>query len=140
MDQGNGRVRQRSHAECRQARTITAPKIVIATGARPLVPPIPGLKEAGFLDNISLLDLNVAPKSLIVLGGGYIGCEYGHFFSAMGTDVTIVQRSPVLLNDEEPDVGETVTKAMAKYLNVRTGHEAVSRGCREWEESCLRER
>jgi len=105
-------------------RTITAPKIIIATGARPLVPPIPGLKETGFLDNISLLDLNAAPKSLIVLGGGYIGCEYGHFFSAMGTDVTIVQRPAVLLNDEEPDVGETVTKAMAKSVNVRTGHEA----------------
>ena len=51
-------------------RTITAPKIVIATGARPLVPPIPGLKEAGFLDNITLLDLNQAPKSMIIIGGG----------------------------------------------------------------------
>jgi dihydrolipoamide dehydrogenase len=105
--------------------TITAPKIVIASGARPLVPPIPGLKETGFIDNISLLDLNEAPKSLIVIGGGYIGCEYGHFFSAMGTDVTIIQRPEVLLNDEDPDVGETVTKAMARYLNVRTGHEAT---------------
>lgn len=105
--------------------TITAPKIVIASGARPLVPPIPGLKEAGFIDNVSLLDLNEAPKSLIVIGGGYIGCEYGHFFSAMGTDVTIVQRPNVLLNDEDPDVGETVTKAMARYLDVRTGHEAT---------------
>jgi dihydrolipoamide dehydrogenase len=105
-------------------RTITAPKIVIATGARPLVPPIPGLKEAGFLDNVSLLDLNAAPKSLIILGGGYIGCEYGHFFSAMGTDVTIIQRPAVLLNDEEPDVGETVTSAVAKYMHIRTGHEA----------------
>jgi dihydrolipoamide dehydrogenase len=106
------------------SRTITAPKIVIATGARPLVPPIPGLKEAGFLDNITLLDLDEAPKSLLILGGGYIGCEYGHFFSAMGTDVTIIQRPAVLLNDEDQDVGETVTKAMAKYMNVRTGHEA----------------
>ncbi len=105
-------------------RTITAPKIVIATGARPLVPPIPGLKEAGFLDNITLLDLDEAPKSLLILGGGYIGCEYGHFFSAMGTNVTIIQRPPSLLNDEDPEVGETVTKAMMKYLDVRTGHEA----------------
>jgi mycothione reductase len=105
-------------------RTITASKIVIATGARPLVPPIPGLKEAGFLDNITLLDLNQAPKSLIIIGGGYIGCEYGHFFSAMGTDVTIIQRPPVLLNDEDPDAGETVTRALARYMNVRTGHQA----------------
>ncbi len=105
-------------------RTITAPNIVIATGARPLVPPIPGLQEAGFLDNVTLLDLDEAPRSLIIVGGGYIGCEYGHFFSAMGTAVTIVQRPPVLLNDEEPEVGETVTQALAKYVDVRTGHEA----------------
>ncbi len=105
-------------------KTITAPKIVIASGARPLIPPIPGLKEAGFLDNITLLALNQAPKSMVIIGGGYIGCEYGHFFSAMGTDVTIIQRPPVLLNDEDPDVGETVTRAMAKYMNVRAGHEA----------------
>jgi dihydrolipoamide dehydrogenase len=105
-------------------RTITAPKIVIATGARPLVPPIPGLEEAEFLDNITLLDLNKAPESLIIIGGGYIGCEYGHFFSAMGADVTIIQRPPVLLNDEDPEVGDTVTKALAKYMKVRTGHQA----------------
>ncbi|OPY30428.1 MAG: Dihydrolipoyl dehydrogenase [Methanocella sp. PtaU1.Bin125] len=105
-------------------RQITAPKIVIATGARPLVPPIPGLEEAGFLDNVTLLDLNEAPESLIIVGGGYIGCEYGHFFSAMGTDVTIIQRPAVLLNDEDPDVGETVTKALAKYMTVRVRHQA----------------
>ncbi|MGA9138768.1 MAG: dihydrolipoyl dehydrogenase [Methanocella sp.] len=105
-------------------RTITAPKILIATGARPLIPPIPGLKEAGFLDNITLLDLNQAPKSMIIIGGGFIGCEYGHFFSAMGTDVTIIQRPPVLLHDEDSEVGETVTRALAKHMNVRTGHQA----------------
>ena len=105
-------------------REITAPKIVVATGARPSVPPIPGLKEAGFLDNISLLRLDEAPESLVIVGGGYIGCEYGHFFSAMGTDVTIVQRPPVLLNDEDPEVSETVTRSLARLMNVRTGHEA----------------
>jgi mycothione reductase len=124
--------------------TITAPKIVIATGARPLVPPIPGLAEAGFLDNITLLDLNEAPKSMIIIGGGYIGCEYGHFFSAMGTDVTIIQRPPVLLNDEDPEIGETVTKAMARYMNVRTGHEAdrvaVENGKKVWQHDQVRGR
>ena len=120
---GYGRVHGRSHAHGRR-KTITAPKIVIASGARPLIPPIPGLKEAGFLDNVTLLDLNQAPKSLIIIGGGYIGCEYGHFFSAMGTDVTIIQRPPVLLHDEDIEVGETVTRALAKHMNVRTGHQA----------------
>jgi len=70
-------------------KTITAKKIVIATGARSLVPPIPGLLETGFLDNVSLLRLQALPASLIITGAGYIGCEFGHFFSAMGTKVTI---------------------------------------------------
>lgn len=103
---------------------LTAPKIVIATGARALIPPIPGLKETGFLDNVSLLQLRELPKSLIIIGGGYIGCEFGHFFSAMGTDVTIVGRPPVLLNDEDPEVSATVTEAMSRYIRLQTGFEA----------------
>lgn len=103
---------------------ITAPRVVIASGSRALIPSIPGLKETGYLDNVSLLQLRQPPGSLLILGGGYIGCEYGHFFSAMGTDVTIIGRPPVLLNDEDPEVGETVTRAMAKYATLRTGFEA----------------
>ena len=61
-------------------KTISAPKIVIASGARALIPPIPGLKEAGYLDNSSVLNINKLPESLIIIGAGYIGCEYGHFF------------------------------------------------------------
>jgi dihydrolipoamide dehydrogenase len=106
-------------------RTISAPKIVVATGARPLVPPIPGLAEAGYLDNVTLLELDEAPGSLIIVGGGYIGCEYGHFFSAMGTKVTIVGRPPVLLNDEDPEVSEVVTRALSRYVDVRAGYEAA---------------
>ncbi len=105
--------------------SITAPKIVIASGARPLVPPIPGLQEAGYLDNITLLNLQEPPKSLIVIGAGYIGCEYGHFFSAMGTEVTILGRSPQVLNGEDPDVSRTVQNMLSQYLRVITGHEAV---------------
>ena len=70
-------------------RPLTAPSIVIASGSRELIPPIPGLKDGGYLDNIALLNLEKLPESLIIIGAGYIGCEYGHFFSAMGTDVTI---------------------------------------------------
>ncbi len=72
-------------------KTITAPRIVIASGSRELIPSIPGLKEVGYLDHITLLNLEKLPKSLIIIGAGYIGCEYGHFFSAMGTDVTILE-------------------------------------------------
>jgi dihydrolipoamide dehydrogenase len=106
-------------------RTLTAPQIVIASGARPLIPAIPGLKEAGYLDNISLLDLEEPPQSLIVIGAGYIGCEYGHFFSAMGTEVTLLGRSPRVLSDEEPEVSGIVEKVLARRMKIITNHEVV---------------
>ena len=107
-------------------RTITAPKFVIATGARSLVPPIPGLEETGFLDNVSLLKLEAAPKSLIIIGAGYIGCEFCHFFSAMGTDVTLLGRSPQVLKGEDPEASGLLGKVLSQYMRVVTGQEVVS--------------
>lgn len=107
------------------AKTLTAPKIVIATGARPLVPKIRGLEEAGYLDNVSLLNLEEPPRSLIIIGGGYIGCEYGHFFSAIGTEVTIIGRSPQVLNNEDPEVCRIVKGALSQLMQVVTSHEVV---------------
>ena len=107
-------------------KTITAPMIVIATGARSLVPPIPGLLETGFLDNVSLLQLKAPPQSLIIIGAGYIGCEFGHFFSAMGTKVTILGRGPQVLKGEDPDTAGLVQKVLSLYMRVVTGHEVVS--------------
>ena len=104
---------------------ITAPRIVIASGSRPLVPPIPGLVEAGYLDNISVLSLEESPESLVIMGGGYIACEYGHFFSAMGTRVTILGRGPRLLNNEDPEISEIVKNRLSKHIDVQTNHEAV---------------
>jgi mycothione reductase len=106
-------------------KTLTAPKIVISTGARPLVPPISGLAEAGYLDNISLLNLEEAPESLIIIGAGYIGCEFGHFFSAMGTDVTIIGRSSTVLSNEDPEVCSIVKKVLSQDLRIVTSHEVV---------------
>ncbi len=107
-------------------KTITAPKIVIATGARSLVPPIPGLLEAGFLDNVSLLRLKAPPQSLIIIGAGYIGCEFGHFFSALGSKVTILGRGPLVLKGEDPEAAGLVQKVLSLYMRVVTGHEVVS--------------
>jgi dihydrolipoamide dehydrogenase len=106
--------------------TVTAPKFVIATGARSLVPPIPGLEETGFLDNVSLLKLETPPQSLIIIGGGYIGCEFGHFFSAMGTDVTLIGRSPQVLKGEDPEASGLLQKVLSQYMRVVTGQEVVS--------------
>jgi len=105
--------------------TITAPRIFIASGARALVPPIPGLAEAGYIDNVSAMELARPPRSLTILGGGYIGCEYGHFFSAMGTEVTIIGRSRRLLSNEDPEVSEIVERGLSKHVSVKTGHEVV---------------
>ncbi len=107
-------------------KTITAPKIVIATGARSLVPPIPGLQQAGFLDNVSLLRLESLPQSLIIIGAGYIGCEFGHFFSAMGCKVTILGRSPQVLKGEDPEASGLVQKVLSQYMRVITSHEVIS--------------
>jgi len=105
--------------------TITAPKIVIASGSRPLVPAIPGLAEAGYIDNVSLLELDKPPESLIIIGGGYIACEYGHFFSAMGSVVTILGRNPRLLKGEEPEISAVVERRFARYAIIRTNHEVL---------------
>lgn len=103
---------------------LTAPRIVIASGARASIPNIPGLEETGYLDHASLLSLERTPRSLIIIGAGYIGCEYGHFFSAMGTDVTILGRSPQVLNNEDPEVCRIVKMALSRHMNVLTGFEA----------------
>lgn len=105
--------------------TITAEKIAIASGSREMVPVIHGLKEAGYMDNVSLLDMNALPESLIIIGGGYIGCEYGHFFSAMGTKVTILGRSPTVLANEDPEIREIVNRVLSKDLDLFTNHEVI---------------
>jgi dihydrolipoamide dehydrogenase len=106
-------------------KTITAPKVIIASGSRTLIPDIPGLKETGYLDNISVLELKKLPKSIIIMGGGYIACEYGHFFSALGTQVTIVGRNPRLLKNEDPDISEVVKNRFSNYVKIYTNYEAV---------------
>jgi mycothione reductase len=106
--------------------TIKAPKIVIATGARALVPPIEGLKETGYLDHVSLLELETPPQSLVIIGGGYIACEYGHFFSALGTEVTIVEMAPRLLPREDPEVSAVVKRRFSRYAEIHTGYRVVS--------------
>lgn len=104
---------------------VTAPKIIIASGSRPYIPPAEGLDKVGYLNNVSVLDLKAPPKSLVIIGGGYVACEYGHFFSALGTDVTIIGRNPRLLKDEEPEVSELVKKRFSKVARIFTNYEVV---------------
>jgi len=110
-------------------------KIFLASGARPLIPSIPGLDNCRFLTNESVLDLKRKPESLIIIGGGYIAAEFGHFFSAMGTRVGIVQRAERLLKDEEPEISALLKEQMSKRMDIFTGMEVVEalpgeHGCR----------
>ena len=105
--------------------TITAPKIVIASGARALVPPVEGLEDAGYIDHVSVLDLESLPESLIIIGGGYIACEYGHFFSALGTKVTILEMMPRLLLGEDAEISEIVKSRFSRYVEIHTDHKVV---------------
>lgn len=107
-------------------RTLTARSLIIATGARPLVPPIPGLDQVPFLTSDNLWDLRELPKRLVVLGGGPIGSELAQCFQRFGSEVTIVEMAPRLLPREDADAAEALTARMAdEGLSVATGHKAL---------------
>jgi pyruvate/2-oxoglutarate dehydrogenase complex dihydrolipoamide dehydrogenase (E3) component len=95
-------------------RLLTAPKIVINAGGRPAVPPIPGLAEVRFLDSTSIMELETLPSHLVVLGGGYIGLEFGQMFRRFGARVTIVNRDDRLIPREDPDVSAEVAKILTE--------------------------
>jgi dihydrolipoamide dehydrogenase len=106
--------------------TITADKVLIASGARPGIPDIEGLEGSGYITSDEALRLKKQPKVLTIIGGGYIACELGHFFGALGTKVNLIQRRNVLLVDEDEEVSKRFTEAFAKKHNVYTGHRPES--------------
>lgn len=100
----------------------SAEKLVIDAGARPAIPDIDGLDQVAWLDNASVMELNELPEHLIVLGGGYIGCELGQAFRRFGADVTIIDRNRHLLAREDEDVSLVIEKVFAQEgISVRLG-------------------
>jgi pyruvate/2-oxoglutarate dehydrogenase complex dihydrolipoamide dehydrogenase (E3) component len=97
-------VRMRDGAQ----RDLSADRIFINAGARPTVPKLDGLKDVPFLDSTSIMELDCVPEHLLVLGGGYVGLEFGQLFRRLGSRVTIVQSAAQLLNREDADVAEGV--------------------------------
>jgi pyruvate/2-oxoglutarate dehydrogenase complex dihydrolipoamide dehydrogenase (E3) component len=91
---------------------IKAKQIFINTGTRPLVPDIPGLAESNYLTTTSLLDIQEVPEHLLILGGGYIGLEFGQMFRRFGSQVTIIETGTHLLEHEDDDVCECLEKAL----------------------------
>lgn len=104
---------------------ITAKKIVIAAGSRPALSPIPGLKKAGFITSTEALRLTKKPKSLAIIGGGYIAAEIGHFYGALGTNITIIQRSILLLKNEDLEIAQKFTKIFSQKYHILLNTEAV---------------
>ena len=93
-------------------RTVSADRIFINAGTRASRPKLEGLDQVRFLDNESIMELGTVPEHLLVLGGGYIGLEFGQLFRRFGSSVTIIQSADQLLTREDPDVAEEVTKIL----------------------------
>ncbi|MEH2200020.1 mercuric reductase [Nostoc sp.] len=117
-------------------RLLTAERLFINTGTRPLIPSIPGLTEAGFLTSESIMELEHLPEHLIVLGSGYIGLEFAQMFRRFGSGVTVIGQSEQILSQQDPDIAIAVQTLLeqdgiefllkAKVLRVvRTGNETI---------------
>jgi pyruvate/2-oxoglutarate dehydrogenase complex dihydrolipoamide dehydrogenase (E3) component len=102
---------------------LTTRGIVIATGARPFVPPIPGLEAVGYLTSDNLWDLRELPRRLVVLGGGPIGAELAQAFARLGSQVTQVEMLPRLLMREDPEVSDLIAaRFRAEGIEVLVEH------------------
>ncbi len=106
--------------------TLTTRSIVIAAGATPFVPPIPGLKEVGCLTSDTVWQLTSLPRRLVVLGGGPIGCELSQAFARLGSEVTQVEMAPRIMSREDPDAADLVAASLrGDGVRLLVGHQAV---------------
>ncbi len=105
----------------RNSEIITAEKFLIATGTSPNIPEIKGLEKTDFLTSNEALKLKEQPKTLSFIGGGYIACEMAHFFGSLGTKINIIQRSNLLVPNEDREISEKITKSFSEKYNIYTG-------------------
>ncbi len=108
-------------------KTITARNIILATGARPFVPPIEGLEQSNWYNSDTMWDMEEQPRRLIVLGGGPIGCEMAQAFGRLGSEVSVVEMSPRIMIREDTEISDMIRdRFVAEGINVLTGTRAVS--------------
>ena len=110
--------------------TLTARTLVIATGARPFVPPLPGIEETGYVTSDTLwskfAELDQAPKKLVVLGGGPIGCELAQSFARLGSNVTQIEMAERIMIKEDLEVSKFAREALTQSgVNILTSHQAL---------------
>lgn len=120
---------------------LRTPHIIVATGARPFVPPITGVDKIDYLTSDNLWELRELPERLLVLGGGPIGCELSQAFARFGSQVTIVEMMPRLMIREDEDVAEMVAARFREEgINLLVGHKAVEFSQQDGEDLLICER
>lgn len=106
--------------------TIKSEMIFLCTGSKPLIPAIKGLDKIKYHTSDTILEMDSLPQSIAIIGGGYIAAEYGHFFSAMGSEVTIVGRNRHFIPEEEPEISALALRELQKYMTIMSNHEVRS--------------
>ncbi len=99
--------------------TVTADKVVLAAGARILIPDVVANSNVDYYTSDTIMRVDALPERLIVLGGGYIGAELGNVFGSLGSKVTIINRSSVMIRREDPDIAQRFTESYAERFDVR---------------------
>jgi len=103
-----------------------AGRILLATGARPARPPVPGLADPGVWDSTTAMEASTLPERLVVLGGRYVALELGQMFARLGSRVTLVQRSRRILPEEDADLADALTGCLeGEGIEVRAGHQVI---------------
>ena len=109
--------------------TVTADRFVLAAGSRPFIPDLAGLDDPRVAERVHTSDdimrLDALPASLVIIGGGFVAAEFAHVFSALGTRVTMLQRSEVLLRKEDADIAAAFTEQLAKRVHVRLRQQVI---------------
>ncbi len=122
------------HARFESANTVrvggemlTAPKIFINVGGRPVIPDFPGVNDVPYLTNNGMLKLDRVPKHLVVVGGSYIGLEFAQMFRRFGAEVTVVEKGPRLVSREDPDISDMIREILeAEGIHIRTSAECIT--------------
>lgn len=124
--QGSATLTSRNEVDV-DGRRLTAKDIVIATGSRTAVPPIPGLSESGFIDHVSFLERDDFPRSLLIIGGGSIGVEFAQIFRRFGCDVTLIEMTDDIVGKEDHDIIARLRETLAgEGVSIRTGWSVTS--------------
>jgi pyruvate/2-oxoglutarate dehydrogenase complex dihydrolipoamide dehydrogenase (E3) component len=124
--QGHARF-QSSHTVAVNDEVLQADKIFINVGGRASVPAMPGIRDVPFLTNSSIMDVDFLPEHLVVVGGSYIGLEFGQMYRRFGSDVTIVEMGPRLIGREDEDVSEAVRQILeAEGIQIRLNAKCIS--------------